>query len=253
MIDKRPSQKNAVFEIIKEVLGPLYSSETPMRPMFSSGSGHDRHGLNENIQRMDEAIKLFIRKIQTGEIAKPKNRIPGPKSEKFIMGIQAHHKENYSSDDSLKRYARNIIFNWLNKDSRLNGGKKYNPTKNETDIFHRDSVMRQLNSSMWKIKNETKNKSKQVILLKDIEEMMKDRKQQLSGHGENLYLVARCITNEAFQNLIKKLISNNHEIIDPFLDRGSMVDIESVIIKIIELCKKDIVDEIHFVENKKSA
>ena len=59
--------------------------------------------------------------------------------------------------------------------------------------------------------------------------------------------------DEALQNHIKKLISINHGIKEPFLNMGSLNDIEFVIIKIIDLCKSEIVDEIQFEEKKKSA
>lgn len=114
MNNKKLSQKDAVFEIVKEVAGPLYSSDSKMRPKFSSGS--DDYSNYENIQRMNKAVELFISKIKSEEIERPKKK-----------SLEA--KVNYNSESGLIKYAKNIIFNWLNKDRRLNGGKKYQSIK----------------------------------------------------------------------------------------------------------------------------
>lgn len=219
MTIKKLSQKDAVFEIIKAVLGSLYSSDIPMRPMFSS-------------ERMNKAVELFISKIKSGEIERPKRK---------SINSNAH----YDSEYGVRKYARNIIFNWLNKDLRLNGGEKYDPSKSRESIFERDSIIKQLNILQRGIQD--------AVILKEINKTINDRKKQLAVHEGSLYLVSKCITDEPLQNLIKNLISAHHGIKEPFLNMNSLQDIEHVIIKIIDLCKKELIHEVLPQETKKSA
>ncbi|MCB0392898.1 MAG: hypothetical protein KDD58_16550, partial [Bdellovibrionales bacterium] len=59
-MEKKKSQKDAVFEIALEVLGKLYSPDKPMRQHFNS-------------QMRDQAVEIFVEKVNSGEIKRPKN------------------------------------------------------------------------------------------------------------------------------------------------------------------------------------
>lgn len=104
------TQKDAIYEIVKEVLGDLYSPERDMRPYFGSMG---KNGLKiypedyNSSELMDKAVELLKKKVKSGEIAKPK-----PRMNKH--GVVNNPNANWSP--------RNLIYNGLRKDKRLNGG-----------------------------------------------------------------------------------------------------------------------------------
>lgn len=85
-------QKDVIFEIIKEALGDSYSSIVNYR----------------NLIDVDMIIMRLVTKINSGEFK-----------------IDKHFENN----TELHIYLRKLVFNWLNKDTRLNGGHKYKDIK----------------------------------------------------------------------------------------------------------------------------
>ena len=111
---KKTSQKDAVFSIILNTLGEFYSNKKPMREYFChTEEWTDFKYTSEGRKRLNKAVDQFIFKVGSGEIEMPKGH-------------------NLMAQEKLKAYARNIIFNWLKKDSRLNGGKKYTPRRSDS-------------------------------------------------------------------------------------------------------------------------
>jgi len=112
-MEKKKSQKDVVFKIVCDVLGELYSAEKPMRKYFehahkSSYLEKHRERLHpEAYERTKKAVTRFVDLINSRQIQRPKNCF---------------------DERDLFIYGRRILFNWLRKDPRLNGGKKYSPT-----------------------------------------------------------------------------------------------------------------------------
>lgn len=99
MTDKRGmKQKDMIYKIVREVLGNSYSSTEPMRPLFGPPK-YKNTGFGETYETMKKAIALFKEACLKGEIEL------APK---------------YRND----QYIKNLFYNWLQKDKRLNGGKK---------------------------------------------------------------------------------------------------------------------------------
>lgn len=74
---KKLSQKDAVYEIVKELLGNKYSTEEDMRPHFGSRDNRNLQLYEGNYLSnllMDRAVELFKQKVKSGEVEAPKPR-----------------------------------------------------------------------------------------------------------------------------------------------------------------------------------
>lgn len=107
---KKKTQKDVVFEVIKEVLGDLYSSSENMRPYFGLHPTEKEWAANwgETWPSMEQAIDKLVVKYENKELIINKD---------------------FGGHTPPKSYLKNLIFNWLNKDKRLNGGRHYQSFK----------------------------------------------------------------------------------------------------------------------------
>ncbi|MDD4976821.1 MAG: hypothetical protein PHY93_20870 [Bacteriovorax sp.] len=121
------SQKDVVFEVIKEVLGDEYSPWEDMKPCFgwSRGSKEWRSNWGQDSSAMDEAIDKLVVKYKNKELVINKEL----------------------SDYKLKPYLKNLIFNWLNKDRRLNGDRHYQSFKKS--LVHNPSFKNVVDQKNW--------------------------------------------------------------------------------------------------------
>lgn len=85
-------QKDVIFEVVKEFLGNTYSPTMPCRDLVNA----------------DEVVLRLIKKVENAELTIDK-KLSNPKE--------------------LSIYLKKLVFNWLNKDERLNGGQKYKDIK----------------------------------------------------------------------------------------------------------------------------
>lgn len=123
---KKKTQKDAVYEIVKELLGEKYSPNEDMRPYFGSRDSREGQIYKETYESnslMSTAVDLFLKKIENGEVNPPKSRT------------------NNFNHLSKEWFARNTIYNWLRKDKRLNGGTA-------TRKFEEIAIEKELNQVM---------------------------------------------------------------------------------------------------------
>ena len=233
---KKKSQKDAIYEIVQEVLGELYSPDKDMRPLFGS---YDSRELQlypydpESSQRMKIAINLFLEKIESGEVARPKSRT---------------NNINFN----LERYARNIIFNWLRKDKRLNGNTSYKPQKSAKFIIEKDSIVHQLTKLRNSIRphdrgqvgnfdgGRYKYSKDQLDIMAEINKAIHERSDELRDYGSNMYIVAKCLCDENIQLQLRELIRSQSKNNSFLQDLESIKQVESIFISIIRKIKKDI-------------
>ena len=188
-MEKKKSQKDVVFEIIKDVLGDLYSPNEKMRRHFCNGRGHKYYKSSSgSIQRMERAVELFLKRVECGDIEKP--------------NLGNYEWEDHKPEVKLEKYARRIIFNWLNRDSRLNGSKEYDLNQK---ILSEDKVLREINSLIhdintkevwtgWGRSRRLTTKLKEMVeltsndrkMLKELDKLSNERKKTLLKYGKYL-------------------------------------------------------------------
>ncbi len=93
----KKTQKDSIVEMVLTYLGPDLKPGQPARDLLA----------NEEICVLADEIK---KRIISGEIP------AGKRIKEGIVGDRNHY--------GLDNYCKNILYNWLRKDSRLNGGKE---------------------------------------------------------------------------------------------------------------------------------
>lgn len=117
------SQKEAIFKIVKEILGPLYSPSEGMRPYFGNQHTRNDQTLFPRSQEGDYRMKLAVTKL---------------------VKLIEEGKVDYDSSQPSQKYARNIIFNWLKKDPRLNGGVTYRPSTHKSKKHYFEALAKKM-------------------------------------------------------------------------------------------------------------
>lgn len=91
------------------------------------------------------------------------------------MSMKDAAKEKYSTEKSARKYANELLSNWLKKDTRLNGGAKYQ-SKRSPALKSVDSVLANLMVLLQNIrKDPDADPTAEASVLKEIE----DRKVEL--------------------------------------------------------------------------
>lgn len=128
------TQREAIFEIIRDVLGDRFVEGSNAVELVRGTSRHA--GLNHGYRgggpvayqtpELDEVIERIVQGIKRGS-------------------IKSKHRE--SSDKVIESFARRIINYWLTHDPRLNGGDRYLPKSRRTQWTYKpDDLANKLNS-----------------------------------------------------------------------------------------------------------
>lgn len=246
-MNKKLSQKDAIYEIIKDLLGDQFYVGIDARPLL----GHSKTSIGSETL-LNQAISRFIGLVNTGEINHPKKR----------------NTKKELDQHELKTYSRRIIINWLNKDTRLNGGERYTPLKSEANIFNQDTIINLLRNIRYDIKPVNPPKytgrsanfypykpvySKDAIaLFQEIEEVMTERKDSLRKYNNDLYLVMKCLTDPTLQEVVKIFYQHSTKEPDPFKNLESLQIIEAIFLEVIKLVREEVIKD-HKATYKKSA
>ena len=113
-MEKKLNQKDAVYFAVKSALGDLYSKDEPMRQHFPEPTYNPYQLKSEDYKDgiLNESIQLLRKLVENGHL-----QYPG---------------KLYEFD---KKYYRKLIYNWLNKDQRLNGNKEYKPVSRTSEDY----------------------------------------------------------------------------------------------------------------------
>ncbi len=155
------TQKEAIFQIIKGVLGPAYSEEINVSPLIL------KRNLNFGRRRHDSPeLDSIAEKIEQGIVD---GSIP---SEKYNSG------KGKISTYSTAEYARRIAIYWIRRDKRLNGGDFSNSRK-KRNLIEAYQVRRDRDPLIHFLKEKISKKSKENKLTNEMLVELLDKKIRL--------------------------------------------------------------------------
>lgn len=120
----KKSQKEIVFEVIKEVRGNNYSPNESMRHFF--GNSYSPIGLNSDWATSNSFMILSLDLLE----------------KKYLRGDLVINKK-FENKLHLRKYLKKLVFNWLNKDKKLNGNRNYKLIKNTFVQFQNKKFLKE--------------------------------------------------------------------------------------------------------------
>ena len=164
----KKSQKDIVFEVIKDVLGDSYTPSESMKPYFgwNTNTNEWNQHWGETKSLMNNAIDKLIEKYKHNELV-----------------INKNFDKDTAYRSPLRIYLKNLIFNWLNKDKRLNGGRHYQSFKSSVRYrsYPGDEASQKNNTIIKEVLSdkELANLFEMIIKNKDETEKLKKIKEML--------------------------------------------------------------------------